>query len=239
MSGVVVFQGRIIPAGSIRVNDVRRRTAAIAGRSGEPNPQGGLSFGGFLRGAGKVVGGFLTGGALGAAKAAVSLAIPSQPSGAPSPLPPLPPSTSLAASCPEGFRQNPSTGVCEKVGVMGGLERILPGGRTGTLPQTFGDAVIGAFGTPALMPAQFMVPTLRCPAGMVLGKDSLCYPKQVLGARGKWRKHPADRRPPVTAADAAAIRRAAATTKRVQSLAKSVGLRMTPKRASSAPKRKK
>lgn len=142
--------------------------------------------------------------------------------------------TGLDAGCPDGFRRNPRTGRCEAEGIRGGLERFIPGGRTGVLPapgQT-GEAVVGAFGLPAFVPAQAGVittkegdqrPILRCPTGMVLGKDDLCYPKSVLGARNRFRKHKRAPRPPVTAQDAKAIRRANRVKDKVKDLAKDVG----------------
>ncbi len=97
----------------------------------------------------------------------------------------------------------------------------------------FGDesvAVVGSFGMPAMKPALVGLivradgsqhPVRRCPRGSVLGKDNLCYMK----IPNSFRKWPRAARPPVSASDAKCIRRAASATKRVERLAKSVGLR--------------
>jgi len=101
-----------------------------------------------------------------------------------------------------------------------------------------GRAVEGAFGLPAFEPEEEMVPTLRCPRGMVLGQDDLCYPKAVLPRRSQWRKWRGQARPPVSAGDARAIRKANAARERVLKLAKNVGLHASktkPKSAAKAP----
>lgn len=149
---------------------------------------------------------------------------------------PRPPTTPFAqpTNCPEGFVFR--NGRCEVAGIRGTIERTLPGGSTGFLPMTVEtpQATIGAFGLPAALPAQVGTirrsdgtqgPILRCSPGMVLGKDDLCYPKQVLGRRGRFRKYPAPQRPPITAADAAAIRKAASARNRVKKLAGDVGFK--------------
>lgn len=99
------------------------------------------------------------------------------------------------------------------------------------------EAVVGAFGMPAMVPDEEMVPRFRCPRGMVLGTDNLCYPRGVLNSRNlnrKWRRPP---KPTVSAADAKAIRRAAATKERVLQLAKDVGLHASKSRPSSRGKK--
>ena len=110
------------------------------------------------------------------------------------------------ASCPTGFLPNPRTGVCEAVGAVGAVQRFLPGGATGTLPQIpsaagngFGAAVMGSFGVPALQPAQASSVALRCPPGAVLGKDNLCYRKGSIPAQ--FRKWKPARKPPISAKD--------------------------------------
>jgi len=100
-----------------------------------------------------------------------------------------------------------------------------------------GRAVEGAFGLPAFEPEEELVPTLRCPRGMVLGQDDLCYPKAVLPRRSQWRKWKGTARAPVTAGDARSIRKAARAKDRVLKLAKSVGLHASKTRP--APKAKK
>lgn len=124
------------------------------------------------------------------------------------------------ADCPPGFTPNPRTGVCEVTGVKGTIERFLPGGSTGTLPQVpdarYGNAVMGSFGVPALQPAQASSMMLRCPPGSVLGKDNLCYQKGSIPAQ--FRKWKPARKPPISAKDWKALQ----TSKRVSDKAKKI-----------------
>lgn len=125
------------------------------------------------------------------------------------------------ADCPPGFRPNPQTGVCELAGATGAIQRFLPGGQTGTLPQlpatdAYGNAVMGSFGVPAIQPAQASSMTLRCPPGSVLGKDNLCYQKGSIPS--KFRKWKPARKPPISAKDWKALQ----TADRVKNKAKTV-----------------
>lgn len=120
-----------------------------------------------------------------------------------------------ARRCPQGSRAN-RQGICEKVGAVAAIQRFVPGGQTGTIADEFGEAVIGAFGIPALVPQQVgtierkdgsVGPILRCPTGAVLATDNLCYTK---GTRGlaqnrKWRP---GTRPFLTGGDVRCLRRA-------------------------------
>jgi len=103
------------------------------------------------------------------------------------------------------------------------FERFFPGGETGTEVATegYGDAVIGAFGIPALEPAIVgavqrrdgtMAPIRRCPPGLVLATDELCYAKGTKGlaAHRKWKPSGACFLPP---RDVKALRRAVAIRK--------------------------
>lgn len=129
-------------------------------------------------------------------------------------------------SCPEGYKVD-SSGRCVADGIGGAAQRMLPGGSPGQLTTDFGPAVMGAFGKPALVPAQVgtvarkdgtVGPILRCPAGMVLGRDDLCYSKgQITKADRKWK--PAAK-PPMSAADAKALRRIGTLQKKIKRLAK-------------------
>jgi len=94
----------------------------------------------------------------------------------------------------------------------------------------FGEAVIGAFGMAALVPAVVGEingrPIRRCPRGAVLGKfDNLCYQKGSIS--NKNRKWPAAKRPPVSVGDGVCITRAKAAKGRVKRLAKNVGFKVT------------
>ena len=132
------------------------------------------------------------------------------------------------SSCPPGFRVNPRTGVCEQEGFRGSVERFLPGGRTGTLPQNgqvsqagYGQAVMGSFGVPAQLPVQDTSPTLRCPPGSVLGKDNLCYEKSSIPRQ--FRKWKPGRRPPISAKDWKALQTANRVEKKAKKIAQTAG----------------
>jgi len=137
-----------------------------------------------------------------------------------------------AASCPDGYIVNPSTGICEKIGMGGAIQRTLPGGQTGTLSDIYGEAVVGAFGTPALVPAQVGTITrrdgttgsvLRCPPGAVLGKDSLCYMKGSIPKQfRKWR--PPSGRCPISKKDWAAIKSIGRVQKTIRKVASEAGM---------------
>lgn len=109
------------------------------------------------------------------------------------------------AQCPQGTVLNPNNGVCEYPGSPGDIS--TPGGPSG-------GAVMGVFGAPAV-PAQVVgeitrtngQQTLirRCPTGLVLGKDNLCYAKGSIP--NKLRKWPKAPKAPVTAYDAKMMRR--------------------------------
>jgi hypothetical protein len=220
---------RVAP-GNLPVLIARRRAAGLGrtgighrGRAGELNPGAGLSFGGILKGIGKTVGGFLTGGPAGAVTGLVSSLGGGGGGGQ---------SFAPAGQCPSGFTFR--NGRCEATGLSGFGQRMIPGGRTGLLPQAGapGEAVMGGFGIPAMLPQEVgeimrtdgsVGPILRCIPGLVLGKDDLCYPRAILGRRSRYRKHKLAPRPPISGADAQAIRRAARTKDRVKRLAGEVG----------------
>lgn len=129
--------------------------------------------------------------------------------------------------CPPGFRANPSTGICEAEGMIGAVQRFLPGGQTGTLPQVnggavgYGNAVMGSFGVPALQPAQASTVAFRCPPGSVLGKDNLCYQKGSIPMQfRKWR--PA-KKPPISAKDWRALQTSARVEKKAKNIAQKAG----------------
>lgn len=109
---------------------------------------------------------------------------------------------------------------------------LFPGGAPGMF-EAGGQAVAGGFGMPAFSPTIVgsvannrgeVRPIRRCPRGMVLGFDELCYPKAVLPRRSRFRKHKGERKPPMTGADAAALRRIGSLKNRVKELASDAGL---------------
>jgi len=116
-------------------------------------------------------------------------------------------------SCPPGTSVD-NSGRCATVGLRGELQRFLPRGETGFVGDVFGEAVMGAFGIPAVVPAQVgtiqrkdgsVGPILRCPNKTVLGADNLCYMK---GSVGRFRKWPRGTRPFLTGGDVKCLRRA-------------------------------
>ena len=118
--------------------------------------------------------------------------------------------------CPSGTTM--VNGQCQQnaPGPSGWLERTLPGGSTGTLPATAVQGHIGA--RPPQYPMQATVN--RCPTGMVMGKDGLCYEKGQIPR--KYRKRVV-RKAPFTAADADAVRKAARAKDRLVKLTKNAG----------------
>lgn len=90
-----------------------------------------------------------------------------------------------------------------------------------------GSSSVGAMGIPAMQPMAIMKQRLVCPPGLVLGRDNLCYVKGTIPR--KYRKWKQDARPPLTAGDAKAIRRAAGAKRRVRKLAGAVGLAVKAK----------
>ena len=139
-----------------------------------------------------------------------------------------------AAGCPPGFKLVNRR--CVVSGVTGVVQRLLPGGQTGVLSDEFGEAVLGAFDMPALVPAQVgsitradgsVSPILRCPRGMVLGTDELYYKKGSINR--KDRKWPPGSKPPISAADWRATKRFATVQKKIKTVAGDAGFTTTPK----------
>lgn len=71
-------------------------------------------------------------------------------------------------------------------------------------------AVAGAFGMPAIAPKHELVGKFVCPTGMVLGRDELCYPRQVLRRDSRFRKWSPGVRPILTGGQRNSIRKARA-----------------------------
>jgi hypothetical protein len=118
---------------------------------------------------------------------------------------PGPISTMTPQTCPTGYVLR--NGVCERVGVVGAVQRILPGGQTGTVPSgaQIGQAVMGQYG-PALVPTELARSTSKCITGMVLGKDGLCYNKRDI--TNKERLWPRGTRPLLSGGDRKTLRKA-------------------------------
>jgi len=210
---------RVVP-GNQRTQLARVR-ASRAGRTGSlaagPGQAFDLSVGGFLKGAARIGSKLLPGDPIGTIETLAGLVGGGR------------------GSCPEGFERN-AKGECAGTGFVDRMQQFIPGGETGTIADVRGDAVVGAFGLPAIVPRQVgqvtrndgvVSPILRCPRRMVLGTDNLCYPKAILGKRSKFRKHRRPVSPPVTSADRKAITKAASARERVKELAMDVGFTCT------------
>lgn len=96
-------------------------------------------------------------------------------------------------------------------GVMGAVQRFLPGGKTG-FQDAFGEAVMGRYGA-GLEPAGVQSVVFRCPKGMVLGDDNICYDKPLANAKRKW---PRGRRPLLTGGEMRAISTAASAAGKLE-----------------------
>lgn len=117
-----------------------------------------------------------------------------------------------SGACPTGYRWDGQR--CIETGMGGAIERFLPGGQTGTGMDVYGQAVVGAWGKPALVPYTGSIPTRRCPPGAVLGKDNLCYARNSIpNSERKWPKPP---RPLLTAQEMKTLRKIKSLEKKVK-----------------------
>lgn len=128
---------------------------------------------------------------------------------------------SLTTGCATGYKWDASKGQCVKEGVVGWVQGVLPGGKTGTQADIYGSAVVGAWGKPALQPGVVAVPTMRCPRGTVLGLDDLCYPKGSI--RNSDRKWPKPTRPLLSSGDMKTLRKISTIQNRVKKAWQSAG----------------
>jgi len=122
---------------------------------------------------------------------------------------------SRPGGCPKGFSR--SGNVCRRTGLVGAVQRGLPGGRTGFASLGGGAAVIGQYGA-AMEP--FIEDRLvrTCLPGMVLGKDGFCYNRRDIS--NKEREYPKGTRPLGTPGEMAALRKAASFGRRMESTVK-------------------
>jgi len=114
-------------------------------------------------------------------------------------------------------------------GPIAAIQRFLPGGATGTESAT-GQAVAGAFGIPAIIPLQIPSTRLDCPPGMVLGKDNLCYPRQVLRRDSKFRKWRPGVRAVLTGGQRSSIRKAKAAVASAREAISGFGITVAKKK---------
>lgn len=111
--------------------------------------------------------------------------------------------------------KDPITGQCIN------LDALPPGGKpaiTGSYTPAgyadgYGAAVKGIYGV-GLVPRVEVQTVRRCPAGMALGKDGVCY--EGLGRNSKKRAWPMGMKPLMTAGDRAAIRKASSAAAKLQ-----------------------
>lgn len=114
-----------------------------------------------------------------------------------------------------GFDAGSGTGTCPagtvRIPFLGCVN--APGGETtgGGMVISGGEAVNGRYGA-AIAPQQRQRTRLRCPRGMVLGKDNLCYDHLP----NRDRKWPKARRPLLTGGDLNAITRASQAANRMK-----------------------
>ena len=125
------------------------------------------------------------------------------------------------------FRQPSAVDVTPVPGVIGFVQRVIPGGETGleVLPSDGGDpgavgpaaapgvAVVGRFGA-GIEPMVRVSQVRDCQRGMVLAVDGLCYNRRDL--RNSERFWPRGRRPLLTGGDMRAISTAASAARKLQ-----------------------
>lgn len=99
---------------------------------------------------------------------------------------------------------------------------FFPGGDPFTTPAG-GGTTVGAFGLPAVVPAQVQRVRRVCPTGMVLGRDNLCYPRQILPRNSRYRKWRPGARPPISAGDWKALKRMKRTKAKARDIAETAG----------------
>jgi hypothetical protein len=118
-------------------------------------------------------------------------------------------------------------GVCVDLGALppGGKPAVTGQTQTPTGADGYGPAVKGWYGV-GLTPRVEMVTARRCPRGMALGKDGVCYDRTRL--RKSDREWVPPRKPLLTGGDRAAIAKAAAAGRKLERAQKSL------KRASKA-----
>lgn len=146
------------------------------------------------------------GGWLGALGGAIQGALSGGGSEPPQGSPAVPGTTGLvggSATCPDGSFK-----------VLGRCIDLQPGGAVsgGGMMLGGGEAVLGRYGV-AMVPASAQRTRLRCPRGMVLGMDNLCYNRRDLRKdERKWRP---GRKPLLTGGELNAISTAMSAAKKL------------------------
>lgn len=116
--------------------------------------------------------------------------------------------TQAATGCPKGYHPGPTPGSCE----LDGIAPYIPGdiGR----PDVIWTPINGRFGQGA-SPVAVQATHLACPAGMVLGKDNVCY-EHLARTNRKWNP---GHKPLLTGGDMNAIRKTKSLEKRWRKVA--------------------
>jgi hypothetical protein len=209
-------------------------------------------FGDLLKGATGAIGGFLTGGPVGAIAGglgglgvfgggqtgsqaaknqarAQGMGVPGTQAGMPT-LPQVSPriGTQGIQATPRGreIRINPPFGGAPGVGIS--IQETGGNGRAGpSVAGRIGGRSLPFMGDIGVSPAVFQRQVRVCPRGQRLAIDGLCYPKALLGKRSPFRAWPSDPAPPVTAADAKALRKVDSIRKKVRTLGTKADLKVT------------
>lgn len=133
---------------------------------------------------------------------------------------------SKTASVPYAPTTASGPGPCPSGTFRVGSQCLSPGDAfPGGDPLTFGaggQMQRGAFGYLSVTPTMQSVTVHRCPPGLVLGKDNLCYEKGTI--KNSQRKNPKPPRPAISGADIKAINKAEQVRKRFKGLAGKVGM---------------
>jgi len=143
--------------------------------------------------------------------------------GTSSPTTPIPTPGQQIPPCPPGTRRIPGTNKCVD------LSAFPPGGEP-FIVGAGGEAVVGGFGVPGITPSVVgnisrndgsTGPILRCPGGMALARDNICYVRSLIPKDfRKWRP---GMKPLLTGGDRKILRRANTLRGKVKTLATATG----------------
>ena len=131
------------------------------------------------------------------------------------PFPVVAPLVGPTDPCPGGFRI-PGTDRCFET-------PFTPQLPTGEVPIGTGAVTPGAFGALSVDPVMMTSVRLRCPTGLVLGKDDRCYAQGKGGISNSQRKWPKAPRAIMSAQDGKILRKADAVRGRVKRVAATAG----------------
>lgn len=196
-------------------------------------------LGGLVGAIGGGIGGFLTGGPAGAVAGAIGGAYTGSGGGRERTTSPGTTSAGLGLTggsnaCPTGYRWDGTR--CVQEGIGGVAARILPGGNTGV--YTGGATGINDFGMLYEAPNVVAIPTSRCRAGYVLGRDGMCYAKGTI--QNRMRKWPKGTRPLLTGGEMKTLRKVKSLENKVKRAWQAAGSPGKPRpRSCKTPTRRK